>query len=366
MAHPDPYFPAAGDWESATPEALGFDAGRLAQAVAHARESELAWPSDVGRLLARFERPPYNRVLGPTRSRGPASGVVVRHGRRVAEWGDPGRSDMTFSAAKSYLALLAGVAFDRGRLDPAARVAETVDDGGFAGAHNAAITWQMLLQQTSEWRGVLFDLPDSVDHHRSVGAAGQAPEKGTPRELQAPGTYWEYNDVRVNRLALALLRVFGEDLPGVLRRGIMDPIGASADWEWHGYENAWVDVGGRRLQSVPGGAHWGGGIFISSFDHARVGLLLLRRGEWAGKRLLSRAWIERATTPCALNPVYGYMFWLNTGRRLYPAASKSAFAAQGAGGNVVLVDPAHDLVVVTRWAADPAAVVERVSEALAR
>jgi hypothetical protein len=59
------------------------------------------------------------------------------------------------------------------------------------------------------------------------------------------------------------------------------------------------------------------------------------------------------------------MWWLNTGRRLYPAASERAFAAQGAGGNVVLVEPERDLVVVTRWCDDPAGVVERVLAASA-
>jgi CubicO group peptidase (beta-lactamase class C family) len=361
----DPYVPGTHpDWRRADPATCGADPQRLRAAVAHAVETGLRGPSDVSKLITSFEKPPYNQVLGPTKLRGPASGVVVRRGELVAEWGEPERADMTFSAAKSYLALLAGIACDRGLIaDPEDRVAATVDDGGFEGEHNGAITWQHLLQQTSEWQGTLFGIPDTVDHHRSVGGEG-APDKGTPRELQTPGSYWEYNDVRVNRLALALLRVFREPLADVLAREIMDPIGASRSWEWHGYRNSVVDVDGVQMVSVPGGAHWGGGIFISSFDHARVGLLLLRRGEWAGRRLVAERWLERATTPCALSPVYGYLLWLNTGRRLYPALSERAFAIQGAGGNVIAIDPAHDLVVVTRWAADVAGVLERVVAAL--
>jgi CubicO group peptidase (beta-lactamase class C family) len=360
------YFPKPDAWERRPAAELGLDADRLQVAVEYAVASELRWPRDVRTLLTRFERPPYNEVLGPTRPRGPASGLVVQSGYRVAEWGEPERADMTFSATKSYLSLLAGVAFDRGLIpDPrTARVAELVDDGGFEGAHNARITWEQLLQQTSEWQGTLFGIPDVVDHHRSV-AAEAGIEKGTKRELGEPGAYWEYNDVRVNRLGLALLRVFGEPLPSVLARAIMQPIGASSSWEWHGYRNSWIDVGEERMQSVPGGAHWGGGLFISSDDHARVGLLLLRGGEWGGRRLVSVRWLERSLTPCPLNPAYGYMWWLNTGRRLYPAASERAFAAQGAGGNVVLVEPERDLVVVTRWCDDPAGVVERVLAASA-
>ena len=230
-------------------------------------------------------------------------------------------------------------------------------------AASGQITWKQLLQQTSEWQGTLFGIPDSVDHNRSVGGAAAAAKKGTPRQLREPGSFWEYNDVRVNRLGLALLRIFGEALPDVLRREVMDPIGASRTWEWHGYRNSWVDLDGRRAQSVPGGAHWGGGIWISSFDHARVGYLLLCGGSWAGKRILSQEWIDRATTPCRLNAGYGYMWWLNAGR-LYPALSERAFAAQGAGGNVVIVDPKLDLVLVTRWAGDVPGLVERVVAAI--
>ncbi len=356
-------FPAPNDWPQLPADGVGMDAGKLGAALAYAAESEIAWPRDVGRTLSRFEKPPYDRVLGPTKPRGPAGGVVIRRGACVARWGDPLRADMTFSAAKSYLSLLAGIAFDRGLLDPDARVCESVDDGGFEGSHNGLITWEQLLQQTSEWQGTLFGIPDSVDHNRSVGGAAADAEKGTPRQLQEPGSFWEYNDVRVNRLGLALLRIFGEALPDVLRREVMDPIGASQTWEWYGYRNSWVDLNGRRVQSVPGGAHWGGGIWISSFDHARVGYLLLCGGSWAGKRILSQEWIDRATTPCRLNSGYGYMWWLNAGG-LYPALSKRAFAAQGAGGNVVIVDPELDLVLVTRWAGDVPGLVERVVAAI--
>jgi CubicO group peptidase (beta-lactamase class C family) len=356
----------AGPFDSACalPGDVGLCADTLRAAVDYAVAHELSWPRDVRGLVRRFEKPPHNELLGPTKPRGRASGVVIRSGRRVAKWGDPDRGDMTFSAAKSYLSILAGVAFDRGLIrDPEDRVSDYVEDGGFDGAHNGGITWHHLLQQTSEWQGALFGIPDVVDHHRSVGETG-GPEKGTRRELRAPGTYWEYNDVRVNCLGLALLRVFGEPLPQVLKREIMDPIGASSTWRWHGYRNSWVDVNGTRMQSVPGGAHWGGGIWISSFDHARVGYLLLRRGKWSGRAILSEEWIARATTPCQINPVYGYGWWLNTGQHLYPAASERAFAAQGAGGNVVVVEPEHDLVLVTRWTSDPAGVLARVIDAV--
>jgi CubicO group peptidase (beta-lactamase class C family) len=338
-------YPEPNAWEERAPAALGLDVAALREAARYAEASEVPWPRDIGRVLAAVEKPPYDRLLGPTKERGGPSGLVVRHGYVATRWGQPERVDMTFSTTKSYLATLAGLAWDHGLIpDLDAPVRETVHDGGFDSPQNARITWQHLLQQTSEWEGSLFGIPDTVDHNRSVGAESAA-TKGERRALRPPGEFWEYNDVRVNRTALALLRLFGEPLPEVLKREVMDPIGASDTWHWHGYRNSWVTVNGRRMQSVPGGAHWGGGLWISSLDHARFGYLLLRRGTWRERKILSEAWLARMTAPCARSAVYGYMFW-------------------GAGGNVVLVEPERDLVVVTRWCADVAGVVERVIGAI--
>ena len=100
------------------------------------------------------------------------------------------------------------------------------------------------------------------------------------RTRNEPGSVYKYNDVRVNLLALAALHVWRRPLPQVLRELVMDPIGASNTWRWHGYENSWVNVDGVMVQSVSGGGHWGGGMFISARDQARFGLLTLRRGKW--------------------------------------------------------------------------------------
>ncbi len=369
--HQDRYLPPAGEWARRDPAEAGFDPARLEAAVRYAVESEIDWPIDVSRMIRRNDPPPLNEILGPTQPRGPAAGVVIHGGYLVAEWGDPARVDMTFSATKSYLSVTVGLARDRGLLGSMDEpVCERIDDGGFESDHNARITWKHLLQMTSEWQGTLFDRPDSVDYHRDVPGTSQSAaearsEKGSARELHAPGTFWEYNDVRVNRLALCALRIWKQPLPDVLRREVMDPIGASSEWAWHPYENSWVDVEGERMPSVAGGGHWGGGLFISALDHARFGLLMLNRGDWDGRRLVSEAWIDESLEPCPVNDRYGNLWWLNTGQQLYPAAPASAFAAQGGGGNLVYIDPEHDLVVVTRWASDRRELVNRVLAALA-
>jgi CubicO group peptidase (beta-lactamase class C family) len=134
----------------------------------------------------------------------------------------------------------------------------------------------------------------------------------------------------------------------------MEPIGASADWEWHGYRNSYVEIAGELVQSVSGGSHWGGGMMIHARDQARIGLMLLRGGVWGGRRILSAEWIERMRAPCPLYPQYGYLWWLNTGREMYASASDSSYFASGAGGNLTWIDPQNEIVAVLRWI-DPAA-----------
>ena len=358
-------FPDQDGWARGDPEALGFDAAALARAGNYAVTSEIDWPVDVSAMVARDDPPPYNRIIGPTKPRGGASGVVVKDGVVAACWGTPERVDMTFSTTKSYLATCVGLALDRGliaSLDDA--VADYVEGGWFADAHNRQVTWRHLLHQTSEWSGSLFGIPDTVDHNRAVNRADVVGRKGEARPLHRPGTFWEYNDVRVNALGLAVLHVWREPLPEVLRREVMDPIGATPTWQWHAYDNATVAIDGKPMASVPGGAHWGGGLWISSMDHARFAHLMLARGRWNGTRLLSDTWIQQALAPCPRNPRYGCMWWLNTGRKAWPRASADAFAALGAGGNLVCVVPEHRLIVVARWAGDAAGIVDRVIRAI--
>ena len=190
---------------------------------------------------------------------------------------------------------------------------------------------------------------EQIDRNRLVSYDGHSSDKGKDRALAEPGGFWEYNDVRVNRLSLSLLRRFGRPLPEIFAERIMAPVGASRDWRWEGYRNSFVEIGGRTMQSVPGGGHWGGGVFIHAEDQARVALLMLRRGRWGSRAVLAEDWVRESLTPCALNPNYGLLWWLNTGRMRFPAAPEESFFALGTGGNICWIDPGTDIVAVLRW-----------------
>ncbi|MFW6078011.1 MAG: serine hydrolase domain-containing protein [Gemmatimonadota bacterium] len=339
----EPYYPGPGeDWERRSPAQVGMDAERLQEAIDWASDPDHeGWDRDLEHALRLFlAGEPENEIVGPMKPHGPMTGIVIRHGYIIAEWGDPTRVDMTFSVTKSFNSTVAGLAYDRGLIrDVHDRVQPYVPYGHFDSEHNSKITWDMLLRQNSEWEGELWGKPHWVDRF-----------DGEIRELQEPGTYYEYNDVRVNLLALSLLHVWRRPLPRVLKEHVMDPIDASNTWRWHGYENSWVTIDGLRMQSVSGGGHWGGGMWISARDQARFGLLSLRRGQWNGRQVLSEEWIEMATTPSPQNRNYGFMNWtLNTDRASVPSAPENSFYHSGAGVNRIWVSPDHDLVVVVRW-----------------
>ena len=358
------YYPDRNDWKTRSPAEAGFDPDALQAAVEYAQSAAVTEPKSMRlEIMKGFaEREPDFEILGPTKPRAGSSGMILHDGYIVAEWGDTRRVDMTFSAVKSYLSTVAGLALADGRIedvhDPVGRY---VRDGKFDGEHNSRITWHHLLQQTSDWQGTLWDTPDWAD--RPVGDTLAAMRN---RELHEPGTHFKYNDVRVNLLAYSLLQVWREPLPVVLRERIMDPIGASSTWRWHGYRNSWVELDGQRMQSVSGGGHFGGGLFISTRDHARFGLLYERRGRWRDQQLFPAEWVDQLRQPAEARSDYGYMWWLNTDRERVPEAPESAYWAAGFGGNYVYVDEVNDLVIVLRWVPELSGVVARVLDALAQ
>lgn len=337
----EPYFPPAGAWAKRTPQEAGLDPARLEEAIAYAMANPSKWKLDFSDQERIF-----GKLLGsmPTR-RAHTNGLVIHRGYVVAEFGDTSAVDPTYSVAKSMLATVAGVGLRDGRIrDVDEPVGARVTDGGYASAHNAQVTWRMHLQQQSEWEGELWG-----KHHAFLGVEEYGEGAREPRTLLAPGSHYEYNDVRVNRFALSLLRVFEEPVPDVFTREVMDVIGASSTWKWVPYHNSYATVDGRRMASVSGGTRWGGGVWINSWDLARFGYLWLRDGKWGEARVLPLEYVNAAKTPSKFGPDYGFLWWLNTKQKNYPGLPTNVFGARGAGSNTITISPDHDLVVVWRW-----------------
>jgi len=351
------YFPPAGEWTHKTPAELGMDPAALAAAIQYAQSHETERALDFSDQDKTF-----GQRLGsmPTR-RAHTNGVVIYKGYVVAEFGDTRFVDPTYSVAKSMLSTVAGVAVRDGRIRPLDEpVARRVNDGGYASQRNAQVTWKQHLQQETEWEGSLWGKNADFVGKEAFGAGERK-----PRTLAAPGTHYEYNDVRINRFALSLLRVFDKPVPEVFQEQVMDPIGASNTWKWVPYTNSYVELNGKLAPSVSGGTRWGGGMWIDSWDMARFGYLWLRGGQWNGRAILPASYVKDALTPSANGPDYGYLWWLNTKGKNLPGLPANAYAALGAGSNTIVVSPGHDLVVVWRWhAGNPAEFTKRVIEAI--
>ncbi len=344
----DLYFPQRGNWEEKLPSEFKIDTQKLKDAIQFAKNNEYSGSKDLREAIVKgFEREPYHKILGPTKKRKDPAGLIIKNGYIIAKWGDVNRVDMTFSVTKSYLSTMAGLAIDK-------KLIQSIDnpvyiyvwDHTFDGKHNQKITWRHLLTQSSDWSGQLWGGYDWADRPPKEGGI----DNWKHRELHTPGTVFEYNDVRVNVLAYSLLNVWRKPLPQVLKHNIMDPIGASTTWRWYGYQNSWVNIDGIKVQSVSGGGHSGGGLFINTLDHARFGLLFLNNGNWNGKQLLSAAWINEATKSSLANPNYGFMWWLNQkGTRHWNGLPEHLYYAAGFGGNFIVIDKKQNLVIVTRW-----------------
>lgn len=343
------YFPPAGkNWETKDPKLVDIDENKLADVIAFAKANEYSGSRDLRQaILKGFEQEPFHELLGPVRKRGGPAGMIIKDGFLIRSWGDIDRVDMAFSVTKSFLSTVAGLAVAEGLIDSVNdSVADYVWDGTFDGKHNSGITWKHLLQQNSDWSGSLWGSPDWADRPSSEGGL----DDWKYRELKTPGTFFEYNDVRVNVLAYSLTQVWRKPLPMVLKERIMDPIGASTTWRWHGYENAFTVIDGLNMQSVTGGGHSGAGMFISTRDMARFGLLFLNNGTWENQQLLPKDWITEARQPSKPNVNYGYMWWLNTaGDRHWENVSEHVYYAAGFGGNFIIVDEQQNMVVVLRW-----------------
>ena len=100
---------------------------------------------------------------------------------------------------------------------------------------------------------------------------------------------------------------------------------------------------------------------MSARDAARFGLLILRKGDWQGKSVVSSRWLQTATRPWdpEVHDSYGLLWWLNGGENhylplrarkfrgsIFPSCPADAFAALGKDDQKIYVVPSLDLVVV--------------------
>ena len=271
--------------------------------------------------------------------------VVVHDGVLVGEWywnGYDAQTDQSnvFSVTKSVTSALVGIAEHQDLLGLNDSAADYIEE--WAGGESDVVTIRNLISNDSgrEWSftGDYLTMTSAADQTQFAIDLGQT---------QPPGAWWEYNNSAIQTLERVLEAATGEDLEAFAQANLFVPIGMT------------VTMG----RDQAGNPQTYQGLSASCRDLARFGLLYLRQGEWAGgQSIVPSAWVAASTIPStSLNSAYGFMWWLNVDGhwvlpstplreegdgKLFPDAPEPMYAAVGALGQVVVVDPTSGYVFV--------------------
>jgi CubicO group peptidase (beta-lactamase class C family) len=255
--------------------------------------------------------------------------VVARNGAIVAEWYADGRDAASlatsWSAGKSFAGTLIGIAIDRG--DIAGLDAPLGDFfPSWQGDGRGAITLRDLLEMRSGLRW--NELADDPVFHAATDdqlAATLARSLDHP-----PGTRWNYSSADSMLISGIIERATGRSAGAFAQEVLFGPIGMTADW--------WTDAEGHTLTYCC--------VDTTPRDFARFGLLFARGGEWDGRQIVSREWVDEASHPLADVPFYALHWWTNVSGLMVNGAEVRLFTARGLHDQNVYVFPELDLVVV--------------------
>jgi CubicO group peptidase (beta-lactamase class C family) len=272
--------------------------------------------------------------------------LVVHRGaviaERYAQGFGPNSRMQSWSMAKTVTQALVGILVRQGRLDLHAPL--PIEAWRAPGDPRGALTLDHLLHMTSGLDNADGGGgPDSFVARLLFGGGSRdvfafATNVGL---VHAPDAHWAYSTASSMIVAGIVGRTVGGGRDGMiafLRSQLFDPLGmASAVPEF--------DAAGTFL----GGAF----VWATARDWARLGLLYLRDGVWDGTRILPAGWVDYSRTPAPApdNQVYGAHLWLSRepapGQfRPLPGSPPSTFSIQGNGGQVVMIVPTYDLIVV--------------------
>jgi CubicO group peptidase (beta-lactamase class C family) len=284
--------------------------------------------------------------------------VIIRHGKLVFEqyypgddypWGHPdGRANFDAtskhdmrSVSKSVTSLLIGIAIDRKLI---ASVDEPVtkffpEYASLKTPGRDSITLRNLLTMSS---GIRWDEArawnDPKNDEPYLGSEVDPIKYVLSKPIAAPpDLIWNYNGGGTDLLGAILARASGKSLEAFAREALFEPLRIT-DWEWQHYQNKKVSAAA--------------GLRLRPRDAAKIGQLILVRGAWNGRQIVSTEWIAQATTPRfqAIGYFgglffYGYQWWF--GRTLAEGRDVKWISAMGLGGQRIFIVPEFDLVVMT-------------------
>jgi CubicO group peptidase (beta-lactamase class C family) len=288
--------------------------------------------------------------------------MVVQHGRVVYEYGDVKRLSYLASTRKSVLSMLYGANMASGkiRLDVTLKELGMSDVGGLLPIEERAKVIDLITARSGVYHpvtqgiGLLYELRFSAcpGVYRPV-TAGDDLSKGPKRGSKEPGTYWRYYNWDFNTAGAAFERMTGKNIFDALRDDFAIPIGMQD------FDRERQQKSGDLMRSQYPAYH----MVLSTRDMARLGLLMLRQGQWRDRQIIPAEWVRRSTsvrTPLTeLNRGgaveidrfgYGYLWWVWDG----PFATgpyQGAYTSLGSYGQYITILPALDMVVAHKTCA---------------
>lgn len=276
--------------------------------------------------------------------------VVLKDGQLVHEsyYLGTGPEDLriSWSVAKSFLSALFGVVLAEGKIasldDPVTKYAPSL-----AGSAYDGVSIHDVLTMSS---GVGFN-EDYMDFWSDINRMGRVLALGGTMDGFAadmkdraaePGSRMHYVSIDTHVLGMVIRGATGEDIPELLERHILFPMGLEAA--------PYYLTDGEGVSFVLGGLN------VTTRDYARFGQMMLQGGQWQGRQIVPRDWAMASTRPQAKDGSgYGYQWWIADG------AGPGEFNAQGIYGQYIWIDRTRNVVIAVN-AADRAFEEPGVSE----
>jgi len=265
-----------------------------------------------------------------------AAVVVVEKGVIVSEWGEVDKKYMTHSMRKSFLSEMYGQYVLDGTIDLDKTMKEIgIDDvPPLSEVENKATIRDCLKARSGIYHDALYE---------SAGMKALKPA----RHSEKPGAHWYYNNWDFNAAGTIFEKFTGKKIFEALKESIADPIGMES-----------FEVEDGEYVTGKESIHAAYPFIITAHDCARFGLLMLNNGNWNGKQVIAREWVEESTryhSDATLygSDGYGYMWWVSRKYNKFPHLPnvdlpEGTYSARGAGGHYILIIPAYDMVIVHR------------------
>lgn len=273
---------------------------------------------------------------------------VVVGGKMMYEYGDMESTYYLASARKSICSMLYGIAVDRGIIDLSTTIGELIEQGIIDEDLDEGDIKGLLDIEKRATIEHCISARSGVYHQASnTGSTLDDPSKVPARGSVEPGTRYMYSNWDFNVAGAILDGYMGEKMYDMFEREIAQPL------QFENWDRTIHSYGGDTSKSIYPAYHFK----LTARDMARIGYLMLRKGKWAhGEQIISEEWIAKSTSVISTRQEtgntrfgYGYMWWVfNNNSSQYPAELQDIYAANGSGGQFIVVAPQIDMVLVIK------------------